>query len=395
MYYALLAVNWQSLESKIGGEKISNLLWCAGIIVATLLVKKTLARFIARGISSVTNRFTDKKHGATFCQLIQSPLESLLQVGFFYIAINQLNGLLNSFLLHRMNDKHEELAIRFSDLVDHLFLLLAILFSTIAISRIVDFIFHVQMDEARQRDNKERQQLLPILKDVLKVVLWTIGAFWVLGTVFHVNIPALITGLGIGGVAIALAAKESIENLFGAFTILTDKPFQVGDIIKLGSVEGTVERIGFRSTRLRSPDGSAITIPNKKLVYENLENLTNRYSRKVKLAVSLRYGISYPALQQLVKDIRNSIQNTLYVAEPIEIMTDSFGENVFQLMIIYTLPVPLPQGSNLNDIKHHVNMGIYGVLAKHNALPATADLSTATTVNEVLDEGTDNTDKEE
>lgn len=395
MYYALLAINWQNLEAKIGGEKISNILWCAGIIVATLLVKKTLARFIARGISSVTNRFTDKKHGTTFCQLIQSPLESLLQIGFFYIAINQLNGLLNSFLLHRMNDKHEELAIRFSDLVDHLFLLLTILFATIALSRILDFVFHVQMDKAHEHENKERQQLIPILKDVLKVVLWTIGAFWVLGTVFHVNIPALITGLGIGGVAIALAAKESIENLFGAFTILTDKPFQVGDTIKLGSVEGTVERIGFRSTRLRSPDGSAITIPNKKLVYENLENLTNRYSRKVKLVVSVRYGIGFPALQQLVKDVRSSIQNTLYVGEPIEIMTDSFGENVFQLIISYKLPVPLPQGAHLNDIKHQVNMGVYGVLLKHNALPATSGSSPETTVNEVLDDDSSHTNNED
>lgn len=370
MYLTLLAINWQNFESKIGGEKISNLLWCVGIIVATLLVKKPLAKLIAKSISSITNRFTDKKHGAVFCNLIQSPLEALLQTILFYIAINQLNALLNNFLLHRIKDKHEELAIRFSDIADHVFLFLVILFSTIALSRILDFIYHVQMDDARERDNKERQQLLPILKDVLKVVLWTIGAFWVLGTVFHVNIPALITGLGIGGVAIALAAKESIENLFGAFTILTDKPFQVGDIIKLGSVEGTVERIGFRSTRLRTTDGSAITIPNKKLVYENLENLSNRYSRKVKLVINIKYGITHFVLQQVVKDIRASLQHTLYVTDPIEILVEGFAENVFQLVISYGLPAPLPSGANLIDIKHQVNTNIYGILVKHQAFPA-------------------------
>ncbi|MBL7683838.1 MAG: mechanosensitive ion channel family protein [Flavipsychrobacter sp.] len=370
MYLTLLAINWQNFESKIGGEKISNLLWCVGIIVATLLVKKPLAKLIAKSISSITNRFTDKKHGAVFCNLIQSPLEALLQTILFYIAINQLNALLNNFLLHRIKDKHEELAIRFSDIADHVFLFLVILFSTIALSRILDFIYHVQMDDARERDNKERQQLLPILKDVMKVVLWTIGAFWVLGTVFHVNIPALITGLGIGGVAIALAAKESIENLFGAFTILTDKPFQVGDIIKLGSVEGTVERIGFRSTRLRATDGSAITIPNKKLVYENLENLSNRYNRKVKLVINIKYGITHFVLQQVVKDIRASLQHTLYVTDPIEILVEGFAENVFQLVISYGLPAPLPSGANLIDIKHQVNTNIYGILVKHQAFPA-------------------------
>lgn len=370
MYLTLLAINWQNFESKIGGEKISNLLWCVGIIVATLLVKKPLAKLIAKSISSITNRFTDKKHGAVFCNLIQSPLEALLQTILFYVAINQLNTLLNNFLLHRIKDKHEELAIRFSDIADHVFLFLVILFSTIALSRILDFIYHVQIDEAHERENKERQQLLPILKDVLKVVLWTIGAFWVLGTVFHVNIPALITGLGIGGVAIALAAKESIENLFGAFTILTDKPFQVGDIIKLGSVEGTVERIGFRSTRLRTADGSAITIPNKKLVYENLENLSNRFSRKVKLVINIKYGITHPALQQVIKDIRVSLQHTLYVTDPIEILVEGFAENVFQLVISYGLPAPLPSGANLIDIKHQVNTNIYGILVRHQAFPA-------------------------
>ncbi len=389
MYLMLLAINWQNIESKIGGEKISDLLWCAGIILATLLVKKPLARFIAKLISSVTNRFTDKKHGSVFCKLIQSPLEALLQTVLFYIAISQLHVLLNSLLLHRMKGKSEALSIHFGDIVDHIFLFLVILFATLTLSRILDFIYHVQMDEAHEIENKERQQLLPILKDVLKVVLWTIGAFWVLGTVFHVNIPALITGLGIGGVAIALAAKESIENLFGAFTILTDKPFKVGDVIKLGNAEGTVERIGFRSTRLRTTDGSAITIPNKKLVYENLENLSNRYGRRVKLVISIKYGVAHDTLQQIVKDIRTSLQHTLYIAGPLEILIDGFSENVFQLVISYGLPAPLPDGAELQDIKHLVNMNIYAILVKYKAYPVGE--TDNITINNVLEEAEDNT----
>ncbi|OSZ81907.1 hypothetical protein CAP35_01145 [Chitinophagaceae bacterium IBVUCB1] len=375
------------------GEKISDILWCAGIILATLVLKKPIAKTMARLIAFTTGRITNKKHGTVFRELIKGPLEALLQIVLFYIAINQLHVLLDSLLLQRINDKHEQWAVRVSDIVDHIFLFLIIFYATLAIARTIDFAYHIKMDEAREKDNIQSQQLLPILKDAIKVVLWTIGVFWLLGTVFHVNIPALITGLGIGGVAIALAAKESVENLFGAFTILTDKPFRVGDIIKLGLVEGTVERIGFRSTRLRTADGSAITIPNKKLVYENLENLSNRTSRRMKLVLSIKYGVTHETLQQIVKDIRASLQHMLYVTNPVEVVVDGFSENSFQLTVSYGLPAPLPDGVELQDIKHQVNMNVYAILVKHQAYPIGE--TDNITINNLLDEeSADNANEE-
>lgn len=363
----LLQIDWSNLQTRIGGERLSNLLLCVVIILATLLVKKPLARLIARFIAKVTNKFTDQNHGKVFSDMLQKPFESLLQVILFYIAINQLNVLLGSFLLHRIKDKHEELAVRFGDIVDHVFLFLIIIYTTTLLSRIVDFVYHVQKQKATDDDNKERMQLLPIVKDVVKVLLWTIGIFWILGSVFHVNIPALITGLGIGGVAIALAAKESVENLFAAFTILTDKPFQVGDSIRLGTLEGKIERIGFRSTRLRTPDGSAFIIPNKKLVYENLENLSNRFSRRVKLVVNIKYGVAHTDLQALNKQLRHAMLHTLYVIEPVEILLDGFAENVFQLSVSYYVQEPLPSGAHLNEIKHEVNMNIYKIVSNYTS----------------------------
>jgi MscS family membrane protein len=365
MNIIVLQVSWHNIETQLGGEKISSLLWCIGIIAATQLLKKPLAKIVTKLIAKITNRFTDKKHSAVFQGLIVKPIESLIQVILFYVALSQLTVLLNSLLMHRIRNKHEEFAIRLGDIVDHIFLFLVILFTTLALSRIIDFIYHIQLQKAQEERNKGRQQLLPLLKDVVKVVLWTIGAFWVLGSVFHVNVPALVTGLGIGGVAIALAAKESVENLFAAFTILTDKPFQVDDSIKLGAIEGTVERIGFRSTRLRGPDGTSLIIPNKKLVYENLENLTDRAKRRMRMVVNIKYGIPYPALQQLTKDLREMLQHTLYVTDPIEISLEGFAENVFQLAVTYFLPEPLPKDTPLASIKQEVNMRIYDIVSRY------------------------------
>jgi MscS family membrane protein len=367
----ILAIDWSTLETRVGGERVTNILWCVGIILGTLLIKKRLTRAIARLIAAISNRFTDKSHSKMFCELVHRPLESLIQTILFYVAVNQLGILLNQFALHRYKGKSDALAIRIGDITDHIFLFCTILFSTLLLSRIIDFIYRIQQDNAIEEGNRERQQLLPLVKEMAKILLWVIGLFWVLGTVFHVNIPALITGLGIGGVAIALAAKESVENFFAAFTILTDKPFRAGDSIKLGGLEGTVERIGFRSTRLRNADGSAYIIPNKKLVNENLENLSFRDMRRIKLPVSIKYGISYTDMQKMLASIKQKITAIPEVVAPVEVTMDNFGENVFQVIISYHLSHPLSGNKTLNAVKHEVTLAAYDAISSFTNAVAT------------------------
>lgn len=390
----LLQINWPDFETSIGGEKISSLLWCVIIIVATLLLKKPLARGIARLSASISNRYTDKKHGKTFESLVRPPLESLLQTILFYVAASQLSILLGRFVMHRYQGKREVLAIRFGDIADHIFLFFIILFSTLVLVRILDFVYYVHMEKAHQEHNKGRQQLLPLTKEVAKVILWTIGIFWVLGSVFHVNIPALITGLGIGGVAIALAAKESVENLFAAFTILSDKPFETGDKIKLGSIEGTVERIGLRSTRIRGNEGSAFIVPNKKLVGENLENLSARFSRKVKLVVNVKY-ITHDALQAIIRELEHKIEHTLYILPPVEIVIEGFGENVFQLLVSYHVQQPLDDEMKLSTLKHSINMLVYETIERYSGKGNITSVTPDTANNEKNMEQDQANEKEE
>jgi MscS family membrane protein len=365
MMNLLLQINWSNLQTRIGGEQASNLLWCVGIVLGTLLLKRPLTKLLSRIITGITDRFTDKKHGKRFRDLTHHPLEQLLQTILFYIAVNQLSIILNQFVFERYANKNSGLHLRIGDVTDHIFLFLFILFTTLLLSRVIDFIYLVQQDKAAEEQNKERQQLLPLVKEIAKLLLWTIGLFWTLGTVFHVNIPALITGLGIGGVAIALAAKESVENLFAAFTILTDKPFHASDNIKLGSLEGVVERIGFRSTRLRSPDGSAFIIPNKKLVNENLENLTYRNKTRVKVPVSIKYGLSYADLQKIIAELKEKIAALDHINTPIQVTLESFGENVFQLLITYHMAYPLEPGQSSVEIKQEVAMLTYDVISAY------------------------------
>jgi MscS family membrane protein len=359
------AIDWHFLDEHIGEEKVSNYLWFAGIIITTLLLKRPVAVWITRVGSGFIRRLGDAKHVVVFRTLLRKPIEYLLQSVFFYVAAMQLGLLLDHTVLSKKKGPSEKILLKIDDLVDHVFLFLIIIFTALLFARIIDFIYQLQLDKSRKARNIDRMQILPLMKEMSKLLIGIIGIFWILGSVFHVNIPALITGLGIGGVAVALAAKESVENLFASFTILLDKPFQTGDVIKLGELEGTVERIGFRSTRLRNMDGASNIIPNKKLVDENLENLSRRDKRRVKLVLNLKYNIPAEALQQMTKELKEMLEQKKLVKEPIDIIADVFGENTFQLSITYFLPHPLPEEYSLVVIKHEINMMAYEIVSKY------------------------------
>jgi MscS family membrane protein len=294
--------------------------------------------------------------------LIRKPLEWLFAVILFFYAFSFIQEPMNGVVIIHLHRKAGDYILTAADIIDHIFFLCAIVFTTLTISRIVDFIYRTQVELAHHAVQRERAQLLPLLKDVVKIVLWTIGFFWLLGVVFHVNIPALITGLGIGGVAIALAAKESIENLLASFTILADKPFTIGDTVRLGTLEGKVERIGFRSTRLRSADGSLLIVPNKKLIDESLENLSGRHARKVRLAVPVKYSMPAASLEQLISVLESTVTSVKYVHAPVNITLESFAEASFNLAVIYHLPEAMEE-ERVHTVKGEVNKLVFAAVA--------------------------------
>jgi MscS family membrane protein len=124
------------------------------------------------------------------------------------------------------------------------------------------------------------QQFAPLVRKTLRFLLLVLGVLFVVNSVFHRDIGAWLAGLGIAGLAVSLAAQDSLKNLFGSITILVDRPFLVGQSICYGGYEGQVEEIGFRSTKLRTDGGSLVTIPNSKIVNDPVENTDRRYFRR-------------------------------------------------------------------------------------------------------------------
>lgn len=361
----LLDINWNFFNLEYRGVKVSEYLLFAGIVLATLLLKRPIAALLTRISSSLAERFSYMKHKSRIRTMLFKPTERLLQIILYFLALEQITPLLDSVSLHHIILSKKRIDITLGDITDHVFLFLFIVFLTRVLTRFVDFIYFLRIGKAQIEKNFSRLQLLPLFKEMAKLLLWIICIFWILGSVFHVNIPALIAGLGIGGIAIALAGKETVENFFAAFTILSDKPFQTGETIKLGEIEGVVERIGFRSTRLRNLDGSAYIIPNQHLVSQNLINLSSRETRGMKVIANIRYGITHEKLTQLITTLKETMHGMPLVKDPVDIYIETFDKETFQLVIAYHLPHPLPGDEKLNALKRDINLKVFEVISGH------------------------------
>ena len=196
--------------------------------------------------------------------------------------------------------------------------------------------------------------------------------FIIMGNVFNVNITALATGLGIGGIALAMASKESLENLLGSFTIFFDRPFTVGDNVTVGSVTGTVEKVGFRSTRIRTFDKSMVTVPNKKIIDAELDNLGMRPVRRVKFNIGLTYNTSTKQIKDIVSEIQKMIDEHPKTNPDGKVRFQEFGSSSLDILIIYF--VDSPRWDELIDVREDINYKIMDIVKKHNsdfAFPST------------------------
>ncbi len=162
------------------------------------------------------------------------------------------------------------------------------IFITILTYKMVDLASDVMARLAQKTDTTVDDNLVPLARKILKIIVVILGFIYVLGNL-DINVTPLVAGMSIGGLAFALAAQETIKNLFGSITIFTDRPFEVGDWIVFSGIEGTVEEVGIRSTRIRTFNDSLISIPNGKLADSTIDNMGKRNYRRYKANLQIRH----------------------------------------------------------------------------------------------------------
>ncbi|MGD9187570.1 MAG: mechanosensitive ion channel family protein [Desulfobacteraceae bacterium] len=158
-------------------------------------------------------------------------------------------------------------------------------------------------------DSNVDNMLVPLLGKTLRIFIVIIGIMMVLQNLTGIKIGPLLASLGIGGLAVALAAKDSIANFFGTLTILFDKPFQVGDRIVINAFDGTVENVGFRSTRIRLLNGHLVSIPNEKVVNSEVENVGRRPNIRWLTQIGITYDTPPDKVQEAVEILREILKD--------------------------------------------------------------------------------------
>ena len=207
-------------------------------------------------------------------------------------------------------------------------------------SRVIDWIAEIFAGMARATRSKLDDILVPMVRRVVKIVVVILGMVWIAENMGQ-DIGTLLAGLGIGGIAIALASRDSVENFFGAITILADRPFEVGDWIVMGDIEGTVSKIGFRSTRVRTFYNSLITFPNAMLIRSAVDNLGRRLYRRLKLQLGVTYDTPPEKLEAFIEGIRELIRRHPHTRKDYyHVYFHGYGDNSLDILVYLFLVVP-------------------------------------------------------
>ena len=172
---------------------------------------------------------------------------------------------------------------------------------------IVEVVMMYALRYASSTVHKLDEQLIPILRKLLKIIVVVVGLIYVL-QLLDVNVTALIAGVSIGGLALALAAQDTVRNLIGSAMIFFDKPFEIGDWIDAGGTEGEVIEVGFRSTRIQSIDSSIIAVPNNLIASASVKNMGIRRYRYFKTTLGIIYDTPPVLIKKYIKGLRRLIE---------------------------------------------------------------------------------------
>ena len=201
---------------------------------------------------------------------------------------------------------------------------------------------------------------------ILKILIVGVGLGAML-QVWGINVTALVASLGIGGLAFALAAKDAASNLFGSFSLLADKSIRIGEWIKVNGVEGTVEDIGMRTTKIRSFGKSLITVPNQIVANNPIENFSRRGVRRIKMRIGLTYSTSSEQMIKIVEEIKYMLHNHEHISqkETLLVNFESFGDSALNIFI-YTFTSTANWEKYL-DIREDVHLKIMHIVEENNS----------------------------
>lgn len=313
-----------------------------GIILGVVILGKAVYWVFSKIIKAFTAK-TKTKLDDVIVDLIEEPVVFMLMAGGIWFALTMLK--LPEAISSAINNS--------------LHIILALLIGWLLVRLFEAFYENVLMPFSKKTENDLDDQLMPILRKGVRMIIWIMAIVIGLNNAGY-NVGAILAGLGIGGLALAMAAKDTVSNIFGGFTIFADQPFKMGDRVKIDGYDGTIIEIGVRSTRLRTLEGRIVTIPNATFTDAPVENVSREPSRKIVLNLGLTYDTTPDKMRQAMDLLRNIVESSDDTEEKIILSFNAFGDFAMNILCIYYIK----SGSDISGTQTEINLSI---LDKFNA----------------------------
>jgi MscS family membrane protein len=337
------------------GNTVQDYAICLGIILGSIIAAKILF-FVSKNVIKAFTSRTKTKLDDIIVDQVEEPVIFGMILSASVYAFSMLNYSVSKLTAE---DLEAGITIPYShtkNFLDGLFGFLAVINIAWLIVRLMDaLIVEYVTPLTRKTSSDLDNQVLPLIRKGVKLLIWILGIIIGLDNAGF-DVKAVLAGLGIGGLAFALAAQDTVKNFFGGIMILVDKPFKIGERIRVGAIDGTVKEIGIRSTRVQNREGRLVTIPNSRFSDDAVENIALEPTRKVTQNIGLVYS-STPEKIQKAMDILHGIvaANLDKVEDTHEVAFNRFDAYALNIEFVYFIlkEADIPTAMSQMNIQIH------------------------------------------
>ena len=332
-----------TLAQELGPWTLMQLAEALGFILAGFILRAIINTIIAKRLIALAEK-TETKADDIASKALVSPLGLILPVVGIYLAVRTL-----------LSVHPEWLATS-----DKVFMVISILVITWTAFKMVDAATLLLKELASKTDSKLDDHVVPLVRKALKTFM-AILAFILVAQNLGYSVSGLLAGLGIGGLALAMASKDTLANLFGSIMILIDRPFTVGDWITFPGGDGVVEEVGMRSTRIRTFAKTVVSIPNQALANATVENHSVMPKRRIKFTLGVTYESTVDQVSGLVTRIEEYLKSNSDIDQEFMLVKfTTFNDSSLDIFI-YCFTVTTDWTKHLS-VKQDVNLRIMSLV---------------------------------
>ncbi len=337
-------------------ELLKRLLVVVLILLVTWLIRRVFINWILPRIGDLMVRRTRTTYDEELLRIFQPPLRNLISLLGLWAALIAL-----------------DMPTRVNKVIGRTMMSVAAIIIFWGLYRSIDLLVRIIR---RLNQRKEGQIVVNVLDEKLLLVVQQVGkalifvmAFTVVMDQWGYSIAGMMAGLGLGGLAVALAAQDALANLIGYFVILADEPFEVGEYVAIGDLGGTVENVGFRSTRIRVLDQSLVIVPNKTVVNSNLVNWSRLNKRRLNMKLSLPHDTQTQRVLLMVQAIREMLRaHPLVQPDSVIVQFTDLNSTSLELTIICFMKTP--GWADFQAARQDINLRILKILERIESIGA-------------------------